>query len=195
MSDRKTYLYRVYDDQHKLIYVGISLSFFSRLQQHKKNSVWFDRMASVTLTQYTTREEALFAEANAINNESPQMNIMRPRSKELELAQRVLSDRNRNERKVWVQSDASRDFIFEKVVRFEILYSPSEAANVLNLTRKALDRLIEDKVIGHISLPNKAGKNAYGQPHKPKTMISGWQIIDYLETLHAPQTMDRRKSR
>ena len=195
MSDRKTYLYRVFDGDKNLIYVGISLSFFSRLQQHKKNSVWFDKMSSVTLTQYMTREEALFAEATAINTENPQMNIMRPRSKELELAQKVLADRSRAERKVWVQTDASRDFLIEKVVRFEVLYTLSEAANVLNLTRKALDKLIEDKGLGHITLPLKPGKNAYGQPHKPKIMVSGWQIIDYLEGLHTPQTLDRRKSR
>jgi predicted GIY-YIG superfamily endonuclease len=195
MSDRKTYLYRVYDDKQQLIYVGISLSFFSRLQQHKKNSIWFDKMASVTLTSYATREEAIFAEATAISSENPQMNVMRPRSKELELAQKVLADRSRAERKVWVQTDASRDFLIERVVRFEVLYTQAEAANTLNLTRKALDKLIEDKGLGHITLPLKPGKNAYGQPHKPKIMVSGWQIIDYLEGLHAPQTMDRRKSR
>jgi predicted GIY-YIG superfamily endonuclease len=195
MSDRKTYLYRVYDNEQKLIYVGISLSFFSRLQQHKKNSVWFDRMSTVTLTQYTAREEALFAEATAINTENPQMNIMRPRSKELELAQKVLADRSRNDRKAWAHPDASRDYLYEKVVRFEVLYSLSEAANILNLTRKMLDSLVENNTLGHILLPAKPGKNAYGQPHKPKTMVSGWQIIDYLEGLHTPQTMDRRKSK
>lgn len=72
----KTSLYRHWDADGRLLYVGISLSALQRLAQHKERSRWFERIASVTIEQFPTREAALAAEREAIATERPECNII-----------------------------------------------------------------------------------------------------------------------
>ena len=58
----KTQLYRHFDVDKKLLYVGISLNTFARLSQHKDHSQWFEQIKTVTLENFDTREEAMAAE-------------------------------------------------------------------------------------------------------------------------------------
>lgn len=74
MSDR-TALYRHWDADGNLLYVGISLSAVGRLNQHRRDSHWSDEIASVTIEYFASREMALKAEADAIRSESPEHNI------------------------------------------------------------------------------------------------------------------------
>ena len=69
-----TDLYRHFDADGRLLYVGISLSVVQRLKQHQR-SHWSDEIASVTVTKYATRDLALQAEADAIKNEKPLHNV------------------------------------------------------------------------------------------------------------------------
>lgn len=61
MSDR-TALYRHWDADGKLLYVGVSLSAVTRLGQHRRDAGWADEIASVTIEYFATREAALKAE-------------------------------------------------------------------------------------------------------------------------------------
>lgn len=70
----KTALYRHWDIDGVLLYVGISLSAVARLVQHKK-SHWSGRIASVTIQQYPDRPSAERAERSAIRSEKPLYNI------------------------------------------------------------------------------------------------------------------------
>ena len=74
----KTQLYRHYDAEDRLLYVGISLSTVSRLAQHKDSAKWFGALAKVTVQLFDTREAALEAEAHAIAVEDPIFNRRRP---------------------------------------------------------------------------------------------------------------------
>ena len=69
-----TDLYRHYDKNGKLLYVGISFSFLKRLHEHKKHSVWFANIASTTREIFATRQEAIEAEQKEIKNEKPVYN-------------------------------------------------------------------------------------------------------------------------
>lgn len=73
MADMETKLYRHYDTDGALLYVGISLSAISRLKQHRK-SAWTDRIARVEISTYPNRAAALRAEAWVIATEMPRFN-------------------------------------------------------------------------------------------------------------------------
>lgn len=77
----RTSLYRHFDADGALLYVGISLSWPARTKAHVRESSWFAEVAQVTIEQFATREEALEAEREAIRREKPRHNIVhnRPR--------------------------------------------------------------------------------------------------------------------
>jgi hypothetical protein len=67
-------LYRLYDKDGALLYVGVSGLVKNRLALHKKKSPWFDAVARMTVDSYPTRKAALVAEARAILAEKPRFN-------------------------------------------------------------------------------------------------------------------------
>ena len=71
-----TDLYRHFDSNGTLLYVGISLSTLNRLGQHKDNSRWYNSISNITIEKFNTREEALLAEKNSIINERPYYNTI-----------------------------------------------------------------------------------------------------------------------
>lgn len=71
-----TYLYRHFDSQKRLLYIGISVRPLVRLDQHRLHSFWFDQIANVGIEKYASRNEALSAERSAIQLERPLFNIV-----------------------------------------------------------------------------------------------------------------------
>ena len=74
IEEGETELYRHYDAEGKLLYVGISLSAVIRLAAHKHSSEWFDRIAMVKIERFQNRRAALVAERAAILTEDPEYN-------------------------------------------------------------------------------------------------------------------------
>lgn len=72
----KTYVYRLWDAQKELLYVGISKSLMTRIDQHAKGKSWADEIDSVTAKAYASRDAARAAEIQAIRSENPKHNIM-----------------------------------------------------------------------------------------------------------------------
>lgn len=70
----RTALYRHFDADGKLLYVGVSLNAVARLSQHKLNAGWFGQIASVTIEWLGSRHAALDAELRAIRTETPAWN-------------------------------------------------------------------------------------------------------------------------
>jgi excinuclease UvrABC nuclease subunit len=68
-------LYRHYGKDGTLLYVGVSLSAFQRLAQHRTNAHWFEQITRVEMETFSTRQQALNAERIAIINENPLFNI------------------------------------------------------------------------------------------------------------------------
>ena len=73
----KTALYRHYDAEGALLYVGISRNPFARLDQHMSTSPWASEIASVALEWFDDRTAALNAERAAISKEIPLYNARR----------------------------------------------------------------------------------------------------------------------
>jgi len=83
-SIRKTMLYRYFDSENLLLYVGITGDNTKRQSQHRRDSFWFGYIASATFEHFDTREEAAQAEIEAIQNEKPKHNTQHLNSKKSE---------------------------------------------------------------------------------------------------------------
>lgn len=77
--DTSTALYRHFDADGVLLYVGISLSAVARLAQHRDNAHWYRAIARVDIEWLPTREDAIFAERRAIFRERPLHNLAVPK--------------------------------------------------------------------------------------------------------------------
>jgi predicted GIY-YIG superfamily endonuclease len=67
-------LYRFYDSDSKLLYVGISSNWQARLKQHYKDSQFHSEATLITIERYGTRAEVEAAEKLAIETELPKYN-------------------------------------------------------------------------------------------------------------------------
>ena len=74
INSERTALYRAYSEKGELLYVGISLSVFSRLSNHSSSSDWFASARDITVEWYPDRNTALDAESTAIRTEYPVFN-------------------------------------------------------------------------------------------------------------------------
>lgn len=73
------HLYRHFDAEGRLLYVGVSLSALGRLAEHRQNADWFWQIARVEITAYASRRTVLKAERIAIQREKPLHNIAHAR--------------------------------------------------------------------------------------------------------------------
>lgn len=72
--DHTTALYRYWDDQDHLLYIGITGQLDYRERSHIKRSSWMDFAARSTIERYPTRWQAGAAEREAIEAEHPLFN-------------------------------------------------------------------------------------------------------------------------
>jgi hypothetical protein len=70
-----TDLYRYFNEQGVLLYVGISTHTAERASKHKRISSWWPLWKKCTRTTYPTRVEARQAEKQAIRSEKPLHNV------------------------------------------------------------------------------------------------------------------------
>lgn len=71
-----TALYRWYDVEARLLYVGISNQPVRRTGQHDDHQPWWREVRSATVEWLPTRAEALEAEERAIKREHPEHNVV-----------------------------------------------------------------------------------------------------------------------
>jgi hypothetical protein len=66
---------RHFDNDGRLLYVGISLSVLQRLSTHKSTSLWFDKITRIEIERLPNREYAEATELEAILSKKPLYNI------------------------------------------------------------------------------------------------------------------------
>ena len=71
-------LYRMFDKNDNLLYVGMSFSPGYRLAQHSQNTVWFTEVVKITIRRFESDDLCKDAEAHAIRTESPIYNKSKP---------------------------------------------------------------------------------------------------------------------
>lgn len=159
MSEEITHLYRHFQKDGSLLYVGISLSAVARLAQHKNYSEWFNSISRVEIETFTDRNAALDAERRAIKEENPLYN---------KTYKRPAPDPKPTRAEIEKETIARR-------VLFNPLYTIEGAAVALSLSVKQVRRLILEGQLGFISVPG--GRVTW----KDQVRITGWQLIDYIE--------------
>lgn len=68
-------LYRFWNADNELLYIGITVHLPTRLTQHRAEKDWWAEVTAITLEHYNTREDVLAAERAAIEAEWPIWNI------------------------------------------------------------------------------------------------------------------------
>jgi hypothetical protein len=76
IEEGPTELYRHYDVDGNLLYVGISLSAVQRLANHRSNSHWYDQVDTVKIERHPSRKAAEAAELEAIRTEKLLHNVV-----------------------------------------------------------------------------------------------------------------------
>lgn len=74
--DDQTALYRFYDPDEKLLYVGITRNPPSRFRDHESQKIWWRQIARIDVEWHPNRQDALDAEREAIRTEKPLHNII-----------------------------------------------------------------------------------------------------------------------
>lgn len=151
-------LYRHFDKQQQLLYVGISLRSFQRLAEHREYSHWFEDIANVTFESFSNKDDALLAEKTAIQTEKPRFNLIH----------------NTTQRsKVRVEDVEERPAVTRSREKLTGLFRPTytlgQAADALNISADTLSKLIKNGEISVIKVPRR--------------VITGWQLIEFLERL------------
>lgn len=77
----RTILYRAYDKNHELLYIGISSQVFGRFDQHSQTSKWMYECEYALMEHFMTRRQALEAEKLAIQEEFPKYNQVHKKEK------------------------------------------------------------------------------------------------------------------
>jgi predicted GIY-YIG superfamily endonuclease len=76
-----TTLYRLYNADDELLYVGIAGNPGRRFEQHAEDKPWWSEVAATKLEHFATREAACAAEVTAITTEKPRHNIVHNRGR------------------------------------------------------------------------------------------------------------------
>jgi predicted GIY-YIG superfamily endonuclease len=172
MTDNEQYLYRHFDKDDTLLYIGVSLNPFKRLNDHKKQSSWFAKISNVTVDKYPNREEVLKAERHAIITEKPLYNI-RHKNGCLEKKQPEVVEPLEE----LTYYEQSKKQILKKVT-LKPCYSFEEASLLFEdkPNAKIIQQMVDKGEIGYLELVN---------PRSPlkrtKKYVTGWQLIDYFE--------------
>ena len=74
-DEAPTALYRLYDAEDRLLYVGISGDLKERLKTHASLKPWWPDVVRKTVQWYATRADAAEAEIKAIGSERPLHNV------------------------------------------------------------------------------------------------------------------------
>lgn len=75
ITERPTAVYRFFDDDEHLLYVGITFNLGGRFRAHERSSEWWPHQRSVRIVWRDTRAEALAEESAAIRTEKPIFNV------------------------------------------------------------------------------------------------------------------------
>lgn len=69
--DKDWVVYRHFDADDQLLYVGQSQHYTQRSHEHERSSDWFREVAKITVQHFATRAEMMAAELLAIQTENP----------------------------------------------------------------------------------------------------------------------------
>jgi len=165
-------LYRQFDKDRNLLYTGVSCQIRSRLRDHEKHSEWWSEVSHITIEHFPDRKSVLEAERKAIETENPKHNVQYNRNKRIQIEKPFTA------LDVTTAIDTTKDHITARLVSIPILSTPEKISDLLGLPRKVIRNAIETGALGYFEVPNSTLT-------KMIKVSSGWQILDWLESLGA----------
>lgn len=75
LSNVEHTVYRLYDQQDRLIYVGCTYDLEKRLQAHRRKMWWFYQISRISTETHPNRSEALKSETRIRDTEAPRWNV------------------------------------------------------------------------------------------------------------------------
>lgn len=188
---QRTALYRHFDADGRLLYVGISLSAIHRLSQHMAASSWADEIVSVTIVRFETREEAHAAEREAIRAEAPVHNLLRYAVK-LETVNATDGEHDveavldNDEAGIERDIERARYELMRATVTYRPVYTVDQAADATQLNAADIMHWMVNGECGYVVL-RKSIRNyptEGGTPHLYRKLgMTGWQLIDLIEIM------------
>jgi len=175
-TDRRTALYRHYSNSDELIYVGISKDPYRRTGEHKALSKWFDKVSTIKVEWFETREDALAAEKNAIKKEKPRFNIVHNRNDAI--AEEVEEDIHKiiiRGRQTYHGRHSER-----KLADVAGLNTIRQTSEIIGLSMEKTEALVFRNIIGSIVIGER--KVASGKI-KHVYMIPYFEIFNFLELI------------
>lgn len=73
--ERRCFVYRFFDADGRLLYVGSTFHLRDRLSSHRRNSPWFELAARMEAEEYANEQSARLVEVVSIQCEAPLFNV------------------------------------------------------------------------------------------------------------------------
>lgn len=86
-----TAVYRLYDAEGCLLYVGVSCRPEQRFAQHATEKVWWCDVATIEMAHHANRSDALVAEREAIKEMCPRYNVVHNERRHVAVERRTLA--------------------------------------------------------------------------------------------------------
>ena len=183
MKEKQTELYRYFDKKGTLLYVGISLNAVSRAAQHRIASFWYKNASSITIERFPNRQSALNAEKEAIQKENPVHNVY------------YNSYKYKNEEMENFETNANfdRKNLLGRTVVYKPIYTQKEAGEIIfgnssDASKKVKNLIEEGKMQGVLVSKRERLINTGEKRTIKKYMVTGWQLIEFIEALEEGQT-------
>lgn len=109
-TEKITGLYRHYNMQGDLLYVGISLNAVNRSYGHSRAAPWWDEITNITVERFPSRGAAEAAERAAIQNEKPRYNKIRARASQADVEVYMSKSKKPQVAMKWVSDLALADY-------------------------------------------------------------------------------------
>lgn len=158
-------LYRYFNAEDELLYIGISLCAFTRLRQHIGIDEWAGQITKVTIEHFANRSAALQAERKAIREEKPKYNIYHKNSK---------PTKEEQQEEELTKFEQAKDNIINYVVKLKPLYRVNTLHDELKISRFLIRKAINADELQTVQIKAKKNYTEY---------VTGWQIIDWIEHL------------
>ena len=85
MTDRPYFIYRAYDGDGRLLYVGMTCSFYHRMGAHEARSHWWKDARNIRKSMIGNKRDDLIEEEIAIRTEAPKFNRIYSKGWEAEI--------------------------------------------------------------------------------------------------------------
>lgn len=156
LENRANVLYRMYDADGVLLYIGITTNLEDRLADHRGFKGWWREVSTIKLEHFPTRSSAEDAERLAIETEVPRWNVrhgVSPAERSTPASSTVSTMRHRNfriEDEIWIEatriaelrgerlSQVLRDEIKREIAKYQHLIAddPVLAQRIADLRAK-----------------------------------------------------------